>query len=216
MVTKKLLSALALLSTCLGACSSSGSPTDTTENTKAAQITSLACTPLLATTNPFLSCGTLTAANLQLASSVQAQLLTGLQASFASLTIAPDIAANQVILTSTVPQFATFFGPKIIVPLLPDGVFTTTIPVLVDGIAPGFALNATIFGILPGTLNPAFTTTLLPGFTSSATLSASTTATLSSSLALTATTMPLSIIFSSPFLATAPFTCSGSLPLSCL
>jgi hypothetical protein len=244
MVSKKLISALAVAAVCSGACTSgapatSGDPS-ATESTSAAQVVdgTFTCTPLL-TTTPFLTCGASAAAQLSLATSLQTSLAAQMQLAFSSITLSTQMAQNQIVLSSTVPAFTTFFPSSIIVPLTTAGMFTTVVPFPVGTLAPGFALSANIFGFIPTALpgllplpttttlstTPLLSTTLLPAI-NSAQFQAFNTATLNSlttlntstlnTATLTAATMPLTFLFTTPIGATLPLTCSGAVPLGCL
>jgi hypothetical protein len=232
MGSKKLIGALAVAAMCSGACAAGGPGSDpsATENTGTSEspvVASLACTPLLTTTAPLLTCGATAAAQLSVATSLQTSLAAQMQLAFANVTLLPQIAQNQVILSSTATAFTSFFGSQIIVPLTPTGMFTTVIPLPVSALAPGLALSATVFGFLPNVLPvipttlPVVTTSLLPAATSTQ-FAAFNTAALSSitstvnTATLAAATMPLTVMITTPIDATLGLTCSGAIPLGCL
>lgn len=229
MVSKKLISALAVAACCSGACASSapsGDPTasENTSTQQSADISSFACTPLLTATTPLLTCGAGAAAQLSLATSVQTSIAAQMQAAFANVTLLPQIAQNQVIISSQAAAFTSFFGQQIIAPLSPVGLFNVAIPFSVGTLAPGFTLTANVFGFIPGVLPtvplPTIDTTLLPAVNQAqfAAFNAATISTMTSfqTQTLASMTMPLTVLITTPLNAALPLTCSGTVPLGCL
>lgn len=235
MSSKKLISALAmgaLAAVALGsnACSSTqaGAP-EPTSSANSAELAPLTCTPLL-TTAPVVNCGAITADQISTAASVQSSLAAQMQAALASLTITANVAQQQVVIASQADAFSALFGSQIVAPLIPDGFFTATVPLTVGSLAPNFALQATVFGLVPGvftTTTPALTTgtTLTPFLdtTTNATFAAFNASTLSSTntaavntSAINAATAPLTFFFSTPIATTVPLTCAATVPLGCL
>lgn len=235
MGSKKLIGALVAAAVCSGGCAAGGSGSDpgATENTSAAQsdvVASLACTPLLNTSAALLTCGASTAAQLSLATSLQTSLAAQMQLAFANISLLPQIAQNQVILSSQAAAFTSFFGSQIIVPLAPTGMFTAVVPLSVGTLAPGLTLSANVFGFLPGVLPvipttlPTVTTPLLPVLTpapltttafNTSAFSALTSSAINTST-FAASTMPLTIMITSPIDASLGLACSGAIPLGCL
>lgn len=199
---KKPLSLIALSAVYAIGCANGG-PTPSSEeprSTSSSQlIAPLTCTPVLATTTPFLSCGALASTDLTAASTIQTQLVSQINLALASVTITPDFTANQVVITSTAAEFASCFGNQIVAPLIPSGVFMTSVPIALPFFPDGFTLTANIFGMVPGVASTQLATTSSASFG-----------------AITATTMPLTVFITTPVGVDAPFTCSGALPLGCL
>jgi hypothetical protein len=231
MVSKKWLSALGAVAICTAGCATSDpSAPEQTGNTSSAQVIApLACAPILTTTLPLLSCGAMAASSVALASSIQTSIMASMQTAFTSLTLTPDLVANQVVLTSTAPAFTTFFGPQIIAPLTPIGWFTAAIPFPIGTLAPGFNLTASVFGIVPGMIPPIATVTpaLLPplvtpvpfapfGAASTAAFSTAAATSTATTAAFSAATMPLTFFITTPIVDGFPITCSGAIPLTCL
>jgi len=235
MSSKKLISAVAfgaLAAVALGsnACSSTqpGDP-EATSSANSAELAPLTCTPLL-TAAPVVNCGAITTDQISTATSLQSSLATQMQAALASLTITANVAQQQVIIASQANAFSSLFGTQIVAPLIPDGFFTTTVPLAVSTLAPNFALQATVFGLVPGvfaTTTPALTTgtTLTPFLNTTtnqtfaafnaATLSTANTATVNTG-SINAATAPLTFFFSTPIATTVPLTCAATVPLGCL
>lgn len=239
MSSKKLISALALgalaaLALGSNACSSTqtGDP-EPTSSANSAELAPLTCTPLL-TAAPIFNCGAISADQISTAASIQTQLATQMQAALASLTITANVAQQQVSIASQASAFGTLFGAPIVAPLIPDGFFTTTVPLAVSTLAPNFALQATVFGLVPGVFATAATpalpvvngsTTLTPflNTTTNTTFAAFNAATLSTAntaavntAAINAATAPLTFFFSTPIATTVPLTCAATVPLGCL
>lgn len=243
MFSKKLSVALALVASLAAACSSTGAQDAADPGGTGSSSSKLAigCSALSLNTS-LLACGATDITAFDTATQLQTQLATQMQSIFTSVTLAPDLAGNQVIITSTAPEFATLFGGQIIAPLNPVGVFSATIPFQVGALVPDFGLVANIWGQIPlsfdGTLALPLTTTALaaplaptliapdllalPGAVgtdlavqSTSTISATSTATQTATASLAAAQMPLTFWISTPIDATAPFFCNGSLPLFC-
>lgn len=222
---KKLLSLIALITVFALGCANGG-PTPSAEEPNSSSssqlVAPLTCTPVIATATPFLSCGALASTSITAATDIQTQLIAQMNLALASLTITPDFVANQVVITSSAAQFSTFFGAQIVAPLISSGVFMTSIPIVAPFFPDGFTLTANIFGMVPGII-PVSPTVFTPALTTSIanTAAIDTTATVGATNAasfgaLTATTMPLTVFITTPVGLTAPFTCSGALPLGCL
>jgi hypothetical protein len=228
MLSKRWLGVLALVGTTATACSSSDGPTAPTSGEKAggttaAQIANpFACTPLLQTSMPFLSCGALSQAGITTAATIQTQLVSQLNLALASVTLMPDWANNQVVISSAAAEFSTFFGMQITAPLMASGFFMTSVPLTLAGFPDGFALTCNIFGLVPGVLgaaNPAvFAPAITPVVAGAGAVSATTSASFSASstTTLAAASMPVSFFITTPIGVAAPLTCSGALPLTCL
>lgn len=211
----------AAVAVCAGACSSAsaGHAREKTGSVGAAQVASLACTPLLANEAPLISCGANTAQELGDASRIRARLDAEMRAAFASLTLAPDFDRNQLVITSQAAPFRTHFGERIVAPLTQAGLFTTTVPLTgVDAITPGLHLIADVFGVVPG---PCSLSVLDPvvspfgGTFANGTFSAFHASPSFDARRVNAATMPLTFLVSTPVVATASLTCSGSIPLGC-
>jgi hypothetical protein len=233
MLSKKLLSALAAVAICSGACSS-GDPagSEPTASAESRQVATLTCTPLFATQAALLNCGASVSTQLATASSIQSTIAAQMQAAFATLTLTPNFAANQVVITSNAAAFSTFFGPQIIAPLTTAGAFTAAVPFTVGTIAPGLNLVANVFGTVPGLFTPfatgapLFSTPFITGTAATnASLAAFNNATLNAAqvnsaalntAAVNAAMMPLTFLISTPTIVAAPLICSGSIPLGCI
>ena len=198
----------------------------------ATEMAPLVCTPLYTAQAPLLTCGASAATHMALARRVEAKTTAQMHAAFARLTLAPNFAPNQVVITSRAVEFASLFGAPILAPLAPGGAFTIAAPLTLGTQAPNVTLVANVFGAVPALSGPFATAAplwsagpLAPATEANASFAAFNAAALASAAlnssaldraAINVATMPLTILISTPTTAAAPVVCSGAISMECL